>query len=112
MSEEKLLTPRELDPELMNPKRFSIVTYLYVFGPKTMAELVRALGLTWGDLDSNIRRLKEKGYVLTRRQLTLRGPRVFVELTEKGRRAYEDLAYKLNKITRKYIARETGVSET
>ncbi len=98
---DRLLTPRELDPELMNPKRFSIVTYLYVFGPKTMAELVRALGLSWGDLDSNIRRLREKGYVSTRRQLTLKGPRVFVELTEKGRRAYEELARRLNEITRR-----------
>ena len=101
MSEEKLPTPRELDPELMNPKRFSIVTYLYVFGPRTMSELVRALKLTWGDLDSNIRRLREKGYVSTRRQLTLRGPRVFVELTDKGRRAYEELARRLGEVAKR-----------
>ncbi len=101
MSKNKLPTPHELDPELMNPKRFSIVTYLYVFGSKTMAELVRALGLSWGDLDSNIRRLREKGYVHTKRQLTLKGPRVFVELTDRGRRAYEELAHKLNEITKR-----------
>ncbi len=87
-----------LNPDLMNPKRFLIATLLYVLGPRTMGELFKALGLTWGDLDSNIRRLRERGYVRTKKVLTLRGPRTLVELTEEGIREYERLVEELREL--------------
>ncbi len=88
----------DLDPDLMNPKRFLIATLLYVMGPRTMADLVRALGLTWGDLDSNLRRLRDRGFVELRKVLTLKGPRTVAVLTEKGLEEYERLVESLRKL--------------
>ncbi|ABL78353.1 transcriptional regulator [Thermofilum pendens] len=84
-----------VDPFLMNYKRFAIVTLLYAVGPMTVGELKRALGFSWGDLDSKLRSLEERGYVSARKVLTLAGPRTLVELTEKGVRAYEELRARL-----------------
>lgn len=92
--------PGKLNPDLMNSKRFLIATLLYVLRPRTMGELFKALGLTWGSLDSNVRRLRERGYVRTRRVLTLGGPRTLVELTEEGIREYESLVEELRRLLR------------
>lgn len=53
----------------MSPKRFLIATTLYLFGPRTEAELIKCLNLSWGDLDSNLRRLRERGYVSEKKVL-------------------------------------------
>jgi DNA-binding MarR family transcriptional regulator len=91
---------KEVDGDLLNPKRFMIVTLLYALGPMSLRELRRALGLTWGDLDSNVRRLAEKGYVKLWRGLGS-GPRVLevkIGLTELGEAEYEKLVAKLRKL--------------
>ena len=91
----ELLSGKRLDPFLMNYKRFMIMTLLYALGPRTVGELKRALGLSWGDIDSKLRSLEERGYVITRKILTLSGPRTLVELTEEGVREYERLSREL-----------------
>ncbi|MEB3787881.1 MAG: MarR family winged helix-turn-helix transcriptional regulator [Desulfurococcales archaeon] len=83
---------------LFSHKRFIIATVLYLAGPMTMARLREATGLSWGDLDSNIRYLERHGLVEVRRILTLRGPRVMVDLTGEGRRAYRLLARYLREV--------------
>lgn len=91
---------KEVDGDLLNPKRFMIVTLLYALGPMSLRELRRALGLTWGDLDSNVRRLAEKGYVKLWRGLGS-GPRVLevkIGLTEVGEAEYEKLVAKLREL--------------
>jgi len=87
-----------LDSFLMNSKRFMIVTILYALGPQTMGELRSMLGLTWGDIDSKLRSLEERGYVRMRKIFTLAGPRTLIELTERGAREYEELCEKLRSI--------------
>ncbi|RLF04434.1 MAG: transcriptional regulator [Thermoprotei archaeon] len=94
----ELLSKRRLDPFLMNYKRFMIMTLLYALGSMTMSELRRALGLSWGDLDSKVRSLEERGYVTTRKVLTLSGPRTLVELTEEGLKEYEQLSRELRRL--------------
>jgi DNA-binding MarR family transcriptional regulator len=77
-----------------------IMTLLYALGPMSLRELRRALGLTWGDLDSNVRRLAEKGYVKLWRGLGS-GPRVLevkIALTERGEAEYEKLAARLREL--------------
>lgn len=86
-----------VDSFLMNYKRFAIVTLLYALGPMTVSELKRALGFSWGDLDSKLRSLEERGCVSVKRVLTLLGPRTVVELTSEGARAYEELCEKLRR---------------
>lgn len=83
---------------LFNPKRFEIATILFLRGKTTMAVLRRATGLSWGDLDSNLRYMETKGLVNLRKTLTRRGPRTIVELTSKGVKAYVELAHYLRNI--------------
>ncbi len=88
----------KLNPELMNAKRFLIVTTLYLFGPRTEAELAKALNLSWGDLDSHLRRLRGKGYIVERKVFTPLGPRTEVKLTEAGLREYVKLVEELRRV--------------
>ncbi len=96
----KLLKARELaDPILMNPKRFLIVTTLYMIGTCTMGFLQKALNLTWGDLYTHVKKLESAGYVKTRRILTLSGPRIQVRLTDEGMKNYVALLRTLREIS-------------
>jgi DNA-binding MarR family transcriptional regulator len=83
---------------LFSPKRFAIASLLYLRGHMTMAGLRRLTGLSWGDLDSNIRYLSSRGLVRVRKALTGEGFRSVVSLTEEGRRAYEELVDYLSRI--------------
>lgn len=94
---------KSVDSDLLNPKRFAIVSLLYAIGPMSLRDLRRALGITWGDLDNNVRRLHEKGYLRLWRGLGS-GPRVLeakAELTEAGVGEYEKLVEQLGRILRK-----------
>lgn len=90
----------ELDRVLFNPKRFMIAVLLYLRGPSTIAELQKALELSWGDLDSNVRRLKEAGYVNAGKVITLERPKTMVKLTQEGRMRLERLMDGLERLLR------------
>ena len=98
---------KQLDPLLMNPKRLMIVSLLYALGPRTMKQLVESLGLTWGDLDSNIRRLRDHGIVALRKIPTRSGPRTLVYLTPYGERRFEEFSRVLEKV----VERMRGLRE-
>lgn len=92
-------TPIEdLNPDLLNPKRLVIMSILYVSGPKMEVDLMRALEISWGDLDSNLRRLRERGYVSSRKALTLKGPRTIISITERGINEYAKLVEGLKQL--------------
>jgi len=93
-----VIRPEDLDPILMNAKRLSIVTLLYLLGPRRMVELVRALGISWGDLSTHIKKLEEAGYVRKKRVFTITGDKVYIELTKKGVLAYLELMRKMKKL--------------
>ena len=86
---------------IFNPKRFEIVTLLVVVGKMTMKQLKDATGLTWGDLDSNIKQLEKHDIVKTRKIITRRGPRTLVTLTPTGLKAYKELTSYLEETIRK-----------
>jgi len=75
----------------MNARRFVIATLLYSLGPMTVSEIARAAGLSLGDVDTHLRRLRERGYVRVYKAFTARGPRTVAELTEEGARRYLEL---------------------
>ena len=77
---------------LFNPKRFEIATILYATGPKPLHRLREETGLTWGDLDSNLRYMARHGLIELRRVPTPQGPRTIARLTVGGVQAYEELA--------------------
>ena len=77
---------------LFNPKRFEIATLLYTLGPMPLHRLREETGLSWGDLESNLRYMARHGLVELRRLPTPRGPRTIARLTVEGVEAYEELA--------------------
>jgi len=89
--EDALQPPAGPAAALFSPKRFAIASLLYLRGSMSMARLRELTGLSWGDLDSNVRFLARRGLAATRKVFTRRGVRTMVYLTEEGRRAYEEL---------------------
>ena len=83
---------------LFNAKRFTIATMLYLRGKLTMAELHKYTGLTWGDLDSNIRILSKHGLVESKKTITRGGVRTIIQLTEEGEKTYEELSEALQEL--------------
>ncbi len=97
---------QELDPVLMNPKRFLIATLLYMLGPRQMAFLQKALKLKWGDLYTHLNKLEKEGYIKTIKLITAKGPITLVKLTEKGTLSYEKLLNNIGKIKEQLYTRE------
>ncbi|MEW5761249.1 MAG: transcriptional regulator [Candidatus Thermoplasmatota archaeon] len=88
----------DLNPDLLNRKRLMIMTILCVSSPKIEADLQSALKLSWGDLDSNLRYLKAKGYISSKKVFTLRGPRTAVSVTKSGLSEYTRLVKNLKNL--------------
>ena len=88
-----------LDRVVLSPKRLAILALLYLHGPMRMADLREALGLTWGDLDSNVRALREAGYVEVVRAFGRR-PVSVVRLTPSGRARFEEVLARLEGLVR------------
>ena len=83
---------RNLNSELFNSKRFMIVSLLYIFGKMKLSELRKILGLSWGDLDTHIKKLVEQGYVeLWKEPGEKKVLETVAYLTGKGRQEYEKL---------------------
>jgi len=97
---------QELDPVLMNPKRFLIATLLYMLGPRQMAFLQKALKLKWGDLYTHLNKLEKEGYIKIIKLITAKGPITLVKLTEKGSLSYEKLLDNIGKIKEQLYTRE------
>ncbi len=92
----KLLS--ELDPVLNHPTRFGVMTVLFAIGPQTVGDLVRILNVSYGPLSTHIRKLKEAGYVESRKVVTLKGPRTLLTITSEGIKAYVRHVEKLRKL--------------
>jgi len=85
----------EFDEEIFNPKRFVIMTVLFLFKRLTEGDLVKATGIQWGSLSTHLSRLEKKGYIKRRRAITRKGVRTVVEITEYGYKKYREEIEKL-----------------
>lgn len=94
----KKLRIEDIDDDIVNVKKFAILSILYLFGSLTESDIVRILGISWGSLSTHIKKLAELGYVRLRKVITDKGPRTLVEITEEGRRKYEETYRKLRKL--------------
>jgi len=88
----------DVDPNIINVKRFAILTILYVFERLTESDIVKILGISWGSLSTHIKKLAELGYVKISKAITDKGIRTIVEITELGRRKYIETYEKLRKL--------------
>jgi DNA-binding MarR family transcriptional regulator len=86
---------------ISHPTRFTICFLLYLHRRIGFTELQHLLGLTPGNLDSHLKKLREAGYIEMRKVLTLRGPRTAVQITPTGSQAFREYAVKLRKMLEK-----------
>ncbi len=88
----------EFDENIFNPKRFVILTLLYLFKELTEGELARASNIGWGSLSTHLRRLEDGDYIKRKKVITPKGIRTVVKITEKGYITYQKEVEKLDGI--------------
>lgn len=86
--------------ELLDIKKFLIVSILYLLGKVYEGDLVKILGFSWGSLSTQLKMLMEKGFINLRKVLTLKGPRTLISLTDKGYKKYKEELEKVNILLR------------
>jgi DNA-binding MarR family transcriptional regulator len=84
MGEEELKMLLSKDSPLSNPTRLAILLTLVRDGAQPMSDLKEALSLTYGNLDSHLKRLTKEGYVRSKKAFTRKGIRTLIMATRKG----------------------------
>lgn len=72
------------DSPLSNPTRLAIMLTLVREGAQSMSDLRETLSLTFGNLDSHIKRLKKAAFVKSEKAFTRKGIRTVLVATRKG----------------------------
>ena len=88
----------KFDDVVFHPKRFVILTVLFLFKEMTEGDLAKAAGMSWGSLSTHLKKLEEKGYIERRKAITVRGVRTVVRITELGYSKYREEVEKLKKV--------------
>ena len=83
-------SPENLDKIIHEPARLLIMTHLYVVTDADFVYLKRATGLTAGNLSTHLTRLETAGFVKITKSFDCKKPKTTLELTKKGRKAFED----------------------
>jgi DNA-binding MarR family transcriptional regulator len=95
---------REIDPLLFHNTRLLILSLLVAIGPLTQGDLKKKCKITWGALSAHIKQLEKSLYIEQRQVITFKGPRVLVDVTPKGIKAYSETLYQL----RQFIVKVEG----
>lgn len=80
----------DIDKIVHEPARYKIMAQLYVVEAADALFLQRQTELTWGNLSSHMKKLEDAGYVKVKKEFIHRKPQTLLELTKKGRKAFED----------------------
>jgi len=80
----------DIDRVIHEPARLMILMYLYSVKSADFVFLMRAAGLTWGNLSSHLSKLEESGYVKIEKQFLDKKPHTMIQLTGRGRKAFRD----------------------
>jgi DNA-binding MarR family transcriptional regulator len=78
-----------IDRLIHEPARLLITAYLYVVESADYVFLMQNTGLTWGNLSSHLSKLEAAGYVDIVKEFVERKPHTMVQLTDKGRSAFD-----------------------
>ncbi len=81
-----------LDAVIHQPVRLRIMSVLVDLGPGDEVDftyLKKLLGLTDGNLGAHLSKLEQAGYIRIKKMFVDRKPRTYVQISGKGRDAYE-----------------------
>lgn len=79
----------DIDRTVHSPTRLKILVVLAAVENADFTFLVRATGLTRGNLSANLRKLEEAGYISVEKAFADRIPRTIIEMTDEGRDALQ-----------------------
>lgn len=86
------------DPCLKSSTRILILMSSALNKRLGFTDLLSLTGTGKGSLSNHIEKLETSGYVKTKTMMTFGGPRVVVEITEKGMQVYENLVKTLSRL--------------
>ena len=87
-----------IDKTISNTQRILILITLYLSTRLMFIELSRITGIDKGRLEYHLEILEREGLVKRRNHITLLGPRVYVEITERGEEIVEKIIDLLNRV--------------
>jgi DNA-binding MarR family transcriptional regulator len=97
-TEDKLLSIPQIDKVIHEPARLTIMAYLFVVESADFLFLQRQTGLTWGNLSSHISKLEAAGYVEVTKEFLDKKPHTALQLTNKGRTAFQEYRRNMKQI--------------
>jgi DNA-binding MarR family transcriptional regulator len=87
------------DPALKSSSRLLLLIILYINGKMTFSELLHATSMSKGSLSNHIEKLEEMDLIKTRSVFKLSGPRVIVEITNRGMDKYKKYIELINRLS-------------
>lgn len=87
-----------IDKIIHEPARFKLMAHLYVVQSADFLFLMRQTELSFGNLSSHMTKLEKVGYVKVKKEFIGKKPHTMLELTEKGRTAFDKYRKDMKKI--------------
>lgn len=87
-----------IDKIIHEPARFKLMAHLYVVESADFLFLMRQTELSFGNLSSHMTKLEKAGYVQIKKEFIGKKPHTMLELTEKGRTAFDKYRKDMKKI--------------
>ena len=81
---------QEIDKAIHEPARLQLMALLSVVKSGDVTYLMAHSGLTWGNISSHLKKLKEAGHIEIEKSFVDNKPKTKVSLTKDGRKAFED----------------------
>jgi DNA-binding MarR family transcriptional regulator len=78
-----------IDKIIHEPARFKLMAHLYVVESADFLFLMRQTDLSFGNLSSHMTKLEKAGYVRIKKEFLGKKPHTMLELTKKGRIAFD-----------------------
>ena len=98
-----LRTILELDTDIHNPARMSVLMFLLPRGRATFTSIQKCLSLTSGNLSSHIKKLQTKGLVEVKKTFIDLKPTTEVYISSRGRESIIEYAKELSNIFQKML---------
>jgi len=96
--DDELTSIPRVDKIIHEPARFTIMAHLFVVESADFLFLQRQTGLTWGNLSSHISKLEAAGYVEVTKEFLDKKPHTTLQLTNKGRTAFQEYRQSMKQI--------------
>ncbi len=87
-----------IDKVIHEPARFKLMTHLYVVESADFLFLMRQTDLSFGNLSSHMTKLEKTGYVKIKKKFIGKKPHTMIELTKKGRIAFDKYRKDMKKV--------------